>query len=532
MSHVDLTLSEEISRSKIAGFAGQDIPWMLEQWATNTPDKTMMVWEPFTGEAVSWTYQSFAQQARCFAQGLSDRGIGKGDFVIIHLDNSPEFMTAWFACAYLGAVAVSTNTRCVARDLEYFSEHTAAVCAITQPLYAGMISSACKELRFVIGTHNDAGEAASLPGEHTYLPFDDIYADQAIALRPPEPRLNLSVQFTSGTTSRPKAVLWTHANGLWAARAGSDHLGLRRDDSTLVFLPMFHTNAQGWCMLPTVWSGGTFVLQPKFSASRFWELSMKYALTWLSTIPFTLKAVMDQPVPDHHYRIWGVGAHLPMLEQAFNVDIIGWWGMTEVLTQGIISDLHHRGAPGSMGRVAPEYDIEIRRKDGSPAAPGERGILHIRGVRGVSLFKEYYRNPEANESAFDDRGWFDTGDIVYMGEHGDLFFSDRDKDMLKVGAENVAASEIESVINQTGLVSECAVVAQKHYMLDEVPVVFVIPAPGDHVDLPDQIIAHCEENLADFKVPRQVVVVDELPRSTLEKIAKAELRARLPAIEA
>ena len=111
-----------------------------------------------------------------------------------------------------------------------------------------------------------------------------------------------------------------------------------------------------------------------------------------------------------------------------------------------------------------------------------------------------------------------------MDEAGKLFFSDRDKDMLKVGAENVAASEIESVIKQTGWVSECAVVGQKHDMLDEVPVVFVIPNPGANADLPRRIIEHCEVNLADFKVPREVFLVDELPRSTLEKIAKAELR--------
>lgn len=526
-----MQLTEQIAKSKEAGFNGMDIPWMLEQWVSKSPDKTMMTWEPFTGKAKSWTYREFSNDARRFARGLSDLGIKQGDFVIIHLDNSPEFMTAWFACAYLGAVAVSTNTRCVARDLEYFADHTSAICAITQPCYAEMIASACKVKHF-IGTDNDTGVNANLPAGKGYLTFTEVYAPEVLPLRDPDPMLNLSVQFTSGTTSRPKAVLWTHANGLWAARTGTAHLKLRNDDSTLVFLPLFHTNAQGWCMLPTLWSGGSFVLQPKFSASRFWDISMQYQFTWLSSIPFTFKAIMDQPVPDHNYRVWGVGAHIPGLEAFFKVAIIGWWGMTETLTQGIISDLEHRGAASSMGRVAPEYDIQIRTKDGSLAGPGERGILHIRGVRGVSLFKEYYRNEEANESAFDENGWFDTGDIVRMDNEGNLFFSDRDKDMLKVGAENVAASEIESVINQTGWVSECAVVAQKHYMLDEVPVAFVIPGQNPTDDLAVKIIEYCQENLADFKVPREVILVDELPRSTLEKIAKAELRKRLPAIEA
>jgi crotonobetaine/carnitine-CoA ligase len=210
--------------------------------------------------------------------------------------------------------------------------------------------------------------------------------------------------------------------------------------------------------------------------------------------------------------------------------------MTETLTQGIVTDADHPGPQGTLGRAAPEYEIQIRREDGSLAEPGEKGVLHIRGVRGVSMFKEYYRNPKANEKAFDDNGWFDTGDIVRRDEHGWLFFSDREKDMLKVGAENVAASEIETVIMQTGLADECAVVAQKHFMLDEVPVAFIIPtAAGRDLDeeaFKQQVIGHCEINLADFKVVRDVIRVDALPRSTLEKVAKNELRARLPAIEA
>jgi carnitine-CoA ligase len=205
--------------------------------------------------------------------------------------------------------------------------------------------------------------------------------------------------------------------------------------------------------------------------------------------------------------------------------------MTETITHGIVGDMDHPGENMSIGRVSPGYDIEVRDEHGNFIKPGERGLLYIRGVRGVSLFKEYFKNAQANEDAFDDDGWFETGDYIIMGENGDLYFGDREKDMLKVGAENVAASEIELVILETGLVKECAVVGQKHFMLDEVPVVFVIPKANAPDDLADQIIAACQENLADFKVVRDVFIVDDMPRSTLEKIAKNELRKTLPAIE-
>ena len=532
-------LKAQIDASRIASFHGQDLPWMLEQWVARQPGKVAMIWCPFEGEEQFWSYEKLYADARQVAAGLHDRGVKACDFVIVHLDNSPEFVIAWYACALLGAVAVSTNTHSVVRDMSYFAEVTDAVCAITQPAYAAMIHGACKELRFIAVTDNDAGTPASdlsVIEDISGIPYSSLYSETDLPPLPRDPQRNLSVQFTSGTTSRPKAVLWTHANGLWAGKVSAIHMRLGRDDVTLIYMPLFHTNAQGYSMLSTHWSGGTIVVQPKFSASRFWEVCLRHGVSWVSVIPFAFKALMKQAMPDHGQRFWGAPASLPQIGQHFNVETIGWWGMTETLTQGIVTDVDHPGPQGTLGRVAPEYEIQLRREDGSLASPGEKGLLFIRGVRGVSLFKEYYRNPEANEKAFDADGWFDTGDIVRTDEDGWLYFSDRDKDMLKVGAENVAASEIESVIMQTGVVDECAVVAQKHAMLDEVPVVFLIPNAAGLALSADEIsakvIEHCQTNLADFKVVTAVHIVDELPRSTLEKIAKNELRARLPVIEA
>jgi len=532
-----MTLKHDIDTAYARAFDGMDIPWLLEQWSARAPDKICLIWCPFSGGEQHWTYAELLRDASQVAAGLRARGVRAGDFVIVHLDNSPEFVITWFACALLGAVAVSTNTRSVARDLEYFAEVTEAVCAITQPKFAAMIRSACPALRFIAVTADDAGEpnpdvsAATLGA----VPFAELSAIEPLPPLPRDPQRSLSVQFTSGTTSRPKAVLWTHANGLWAGKISAVHMRLRRDDVTLVFMPLFHTNAQGYSMLATLWSGGTLVVQPKFSASRFWDVTIRHGVTWTSMIPFAFKALMNQPVPAHRQRFWGGPASLPAIGKHFGVETVGWWGMTETLTHGIVTDVDHPGPHGTLGRVAPEYQIQLRRPDGSLAGPGERGHLFIRGVRGVTLFKEYYRNPEANAKAFDADGWFDTGDIVRMDDQGWLYFADRDKDMLKVGAENVAASEIETVILRTGLADEVAVVGQRHFMLDEVPVAFVIPSPAARALTPAEIeariIAHCKANLADFKVPTAVQAVDELPRSTLEKIAKNELRARLPAIK-
>jgi crotonobetaine/carnitine-CoA ligase len=184
----------------------------------------------------------------------------------------------------------------------------------------------------------------------------------------------------------------------------------------------------------------------------------------------------------------------------------------------------------SIGRAASEYAIRITGDDGRPVEVGDTGNLSIKGVPGLSLFREYLYNETATRESFDEHGFFLTGDRVTRLERGYIKFGDRAKDMLKVGGENVAASEIEQVIAVVPGVREAAVVAKKHPMLDEVPVVFIIPRTGVDAlpqDLHDNVMAACRGALADFKVPREIRFVDEMPRSTLEKVAKAELRKML-----
>jgi crotonobetaine/carnitine-CoA ligase len=270
------------------------------------------------------------------------------------------------------------------------------------------------------------------------------------------------------------------------------------------------------------------VIQPRFSASRFWGVALDHGCTWTSTIPFCMKALLAYEIPKHHkFRLWGTAVCEPPAFAAFGIKIIGWWGMTETITHGIIGEVDQPNAPMSIGRAATEYAIRITDDDGAPTDIGDTGNLAIMGVPGLSLFKEYLHNETATRDSFDEHGFFLTGDRVTLLENGFIRFGDRAKDMLKVGGENVAASEIEQVIAMVPGVREAAVVAKKHPMLDEVPVVFVIPhagVAGAPRDLQDSVMAACRNGLADFKVPREVRLVDELPRSTLEKVAKAELR--------
>ncbi|ETR76566.1 crotonobetaine/carnitine-CoA ligase [Afipia sp. P52-10] len=524
-------------RTDVAGhvgpFAGLDVPWLLRLRAATRRDHRFLIWAPFDAPSRPWTYGEFHDRVGALAAGLARRGVKPSECVLIHLDNCIEMLLAWFACVELGAIAVTTNTRSAPAEMEYFAGHCSAVAAITQPAYAETIATHCRGLRWLAVIAHDAGSA---PAQGYQPPkseaFEALFADSADRpRRPADPYASCSVQYTSGTTSRPKAVLWTHANALWGAKINAVHQDLRPDDVHHIQLPLFHTNALAYSMLATLWAGATAVVQPRFSASRFWSAALEHRCTWASIVQFCVKALMEREIPKtHHFRLWGNAICEPPTDALFGVKTIGWWGMTETITHGIIGEVHQPNTPLAIGRAAPEYRIRVVDDDGRPTPVGETGNLRILGTPGLSLFKAYLHNEAATAESYDEHGYFITGDRVRLLEGGFFRFGDRAKDMLKVGGENVAASEIEQVVITVAGVREAAVVAKKHPMLDEVPVVFVIPQVGvakAPPTLPDDILAACRSGLADFKVPREVRLVDELPRSTLEKVAKAELRRML-----
>lgn len=524
--------------AELYSFAGKDVPWLMKKWADATPDKVFLIWEPKSGIEKQWTYQAFWQEMNQVACGLLAKGVKKGDKVLIHADNSPEMMIAWYASALIGSCAVTTNTRCIGDELTYFAEHSEAVGCITQPQYIEALESNAKSIPWFIVTEDNSGEPAEQNDLSQYTLWSSLYEQGELAPeRAAEPMLPVGIQFTSGTTSRPKAVVHTHANALWGGMMGSENLGINSSDTYLCFLPCFHVNAQSWTFWTMSYAGGTVVLQPKFSASRFWEVSVKHQCTRASMIPFTFKAIGAQEIPEHAYKSWSTGVRLHNVENYWKVPTFATWGMTETVTHATRSTLAHDCAEMNIGMPTPGYEFAIMNPEtGEYCQPGENGDLYIRGKRGVHIFLEYYKNPEAMEKSFTQDGWFQTGDTVRLGEDGYFYFADRDKDVLKVGAENVSARQIEEFIGKLlgmGVLEEHAVVAQKHPMLDEVPVVFAIKSQWTQLsedEIRDKIMAGCEQGLADFKRPRAIYFVDDMPRATLEKVAKNKLREMADAL--
>jgi carnitine-CoA ligase len=497
--------------------AGRSLSWLLEARIRDRPDKPFFIWEPFDEAPIDWTYARFGAEVGKVAAGLSHRGVGHGDPVLIHLDNCPEFLLSWFACARLGAVAVSTNTRSSRDEIQYFVGHSGPKIAITQASLAMDVEAAM----------NNGGDVIIVGDSRKDRRFESLVADESAPVASVSGLAPLSIQYTSGTTGRPKAVIWTHANALWGGKVNAAHEGLTESDVSLAFAPLFHTNAQSYSVLATLWVGGTFVLQPRFSSSRFWPVSLRNRCTFSSQLYFTLRALAQvESPPRHDYRLWATGmCEHTIARDHFNVPTIGWWGMTETISHPIIGDTSVPNQPQTIGRAAPEYEVAVLNDAGAPVQPGETGELLVRGIPGVSLFAGYLHDPMATAASFDEQGWFKTGDRITVTDDGSMIFADRAKDMLRVGAENVAASEIERVVIAVAGVREVAVVGKPDPMLDEVPVAFVIIKEDESCSvLHARILEACRNKLADFKVPREIRFIKDLPRATLGKVAKEKLR--------
>jgi len=507
---------------------GQDIPWLMAHWAERKPDHPVLVWEPREGPGRRWTYRQLLDDARSLAAGLVARGISKGDKVLIHADNCPEMVLAWLACATVGAVGVTTNTRSVAAELTYFVEKAQCVAAITQPQYAALVAEAAGGLKWIAVTDDNCGEPPSTDeATHGHDRFSSLMGEgREWPGRPIEPLLPFGIMFTSGTTSKPKAVVHTHANAVWASRIGPRNIDLGPSDTYLIYLPFFHTNAQSWSFFSVLGAGATAVLMPKWSTSKFWDVVGRNNVTHLSMMGFVMPMISAPDRPKTALRVAVFGHILPDLEARSGVGIYAAYGMTETVTHTITGKPVEQLPPRSMGHITPGYEIAVVDKDSGELCPeGEVGELWVRGTRGIQLMLEYFDDPAANAKAFED-GWFKTGDMVKMGAGGNVYYQERDKDVLKVGGENVSAKEVEEVALTVPGVAQVAVVGKHHDFLDQVPVAFVIAgtAAPSHAELEREVIATCKVQLADFKVPRAVYVVDAFPTGTLDKILKNRLR--------
>ena len=374
-------------------FAGWDVPALIEARGRQRGAHPALIWAPFEGPAQVWSYAGFAEAVARIAGGLAARGIGTGDRVLLHLENCPETVLARFACAWLGATAVLSNAHLAAPELARVIAMLRPRVAITQPNLADRVARPGNHLEWIAVTETGAAEAPNGSPVPTVDRFGRLYGNP-LPRRTPDPTAPAMILFTTGSTAAPKAVLWTHANLLWAGKVGALQQGLRADDVYQVHLPLFHVVGFTWSLMPALWAGASVLLQPKFSASRFWPAALAHRAT-VASHAGTDGFLRRQPVPDHAFRQWLFAWHDPDRNEYFRVSGSTGWGMTEMVIPAIVGDASMEQRVLSVGRPYPGYTVRIENEDGSSVRPGETGHLLIGAVRGLSIFQEYVDNPQS-----------------------------------------------------------------------------------------------------------------------------------------
>ncbi len=340
--------------------------------------------------------------------------------------------------------------------------------------------------------------------------------------------------YTSGTTDRPKGVMHTYENFYWKS---SDHvlsLGLNCETRLLVVGPLYHVGAFDLPGIAVLWQGGLLCVMRDFEPERVLASIAEERLdaAWLA--PVMTSALLSQPERER-YDVsslrWVIGggertpeARIRTFSAYFtNARYIDAYGLTETCGGDTFMESGREIEKiGSTGRALAHVELEIRDDAGLPLGPGEAGEICLRGPK---VTKGYWRDPEKTAASFFD-DWFRTGDVGYLDEDGFLFLTDRRKDIIISGGENIASSEVERVLYELPQVVEAAVVGVPDEKWGERPVAVICLREGSELDL-DTLMAHCRARLASFKVPKELILRDQLPRNPSGKILKRVLREEL-----
>ncbi len=486
------------------------------------PDRLFLIFDGPAGQQ-RFTYGEFHERARRLANGLSNLGLKAGERCVIHLGNSVGFMLAFWALQELEAVAVPTIVQYAGDELRYVVEHCEAWGVITDGEQIEKVRRATTRHRVELIVEGSANR-----GETN---MEQLIAASANADLPGNAgRPEAMMLYTSGTTARPKGVVLSHAGSVFTGQAYANHFRLQPTDRVLTCMPLFHINGMCIQMLPTVISGASNLLVPKFSVSRYWGWVRENQVTVGHLVAGPMRLLLAEPESahdrDHRMRLMGFALPLETkeietFESRFGFPLCMLWGLTETCGAGTAMPPYFDRRPlyQGIGPAMPGFDVQVFDDGGGACPVGEVGELAVRGP-GVML--RYLNDADASDQVLRN-DWLLTGDLGYVDQYGYCHFVERKKDMLKPSGENVAASEIERVIMDYAGVLECGVVGVPDPNRHEIVVAFVVPVPDRTLDV-EGLLDFCRSRLAAFKVPARIEVRSELPKTSIGKIQKGELR--------
>jgi long-chain acyl-CoA synthetase len=473
------------------------------------------------------TYAELDERSNRLAQALAASGVREGNRVAYLDRTAPEVVELLFAVSKIGAVLVPLNWRLAEPELAAIVEDARPPVLVAGPTYAAvgraLADGGSPRRLVVVGDEYEDWLRAHDPVD----PGDRGRADDVVVQ-----------MYTSGTTGVPKGVLTTHRN-LAAAAETSPYWEFDRESVSLTALPMFHIGGIGWAFLG-LWNGATTILVSDFVPADVLDLLEHRAVTNAVFVPTMLQMLTSVPgaaARDYSaLRSIAYGASpitTPVLKAAvetFRCSFYGIYGLTE--STGGVMQLdpadHDPGGPRehllrSAGRPFPW--VELRVVD--PASGADRGANEVGEVwlRAPNVTPGYFNRPEETAAVLTPDGWLRTGDGGYVDEDGYLFLTDRIKDMIVSGGENVYPVEVEEALAQHADVAEVAVIGVPHERWGETVKALVVPRPGSAPSA-DELIAFARARLAGYKLPRSIDFVDDLPRTPSGKVLKRELRAR------
>jgi len=454
-------------------------------------------------------------------------GLRPDDRVMILLRNTPEFVVSFFAASQMGAISVPTNTRLKAREIEYILKDADPSVLVLEPeLWERIAEIKVRNpsLKAIFLTGPDRVAGAALFSE-----LIDRTAPQKILAPATEEDIN-SIMYTSGTTGTPKGAMLCHRNFIANSMNAQALCHLSYRDKLLVMAPMFHVTALNSQLIKIIHAGATAVLMRAFKTEDILDTIEREQITEMTGVPAMYSMILRSPTLKRRnlttLRYCGYGgAPAPVevikeLKEKFPTwRLRNVYGLTEASSW--VTMLPHEQTtirPDSTGLPVPVVRLKIIDDGGEEIPQGEVGEILIKGS---NVFKGYWRNPGGTAESLRE-GWLYTGDLGRFDEEGYLYVVDRKKEMVIRGGENIYCIEVENVLYQHPKVVEAAVTGVPDSILGEVVKAVLVLKPGQQVT-ENEIQEFCKKFLADYKVPRYVTLVDELPRNPAGKVIKKAL---------